>query len=560
MRNIYQIVSIWALTAMCLLQSCDKGFEELNTDPKNPTTTSPEFLFTNLIRGIGYSGGTNLYLYNPQTLPITRLGVYGGNDIENPPNSSGIDGSWSEFFGKLKNISELENLIKEIDPEAIAPERQVNRLAMIKIFKAYFAFVATDKFGDIPYSEAGLGLEDLLFRPKYDAQEQIYLTVLEELKRAVESMVLAENTPAGENYLDFDANQELFEGESSVAHFTKWKKFGNSLLLKHALRFSKKDVAKAKEYIAVALKGPLMDSEDDSAMIIPGRLGPKTDGGTRRNAWAWARYYGPTYLPGQFLASKMVNATDISLVDSTEVVDPRFFAIYYPNAEGEYRILPHSPDAIAAIGPETAQSSLYLQGESGEIITSLGHPDYNASHAIWNRMYAMSIFMPQQMLTYSEHCLIIAEIYASELASGDPRPFYEAGVRSSIREFLNPGYTQYPDNNPDWLISWDDTDIDDLLNDPLARYGAGNALESIRTQRWIDYFYRPNEAWALVRRTNLFDLDNTVPLQAEGTAIPMIYRLRYPDNEADYNITHYLDQLAKMGGTDNIRWKSAIYE
>jgi hypothetical protein len=245
-----------------------------------------------------------------------------------------------------------------------------------------------------------------------------------------------------------------------------------------------------------------------------------------------------------------------------DIFDPRFFGTYFPNKNGEYKILPNDLDDAAAEAPNVTQSQIYRGGQYEKKI----HPDYmadgyGASHAIWNRMYTMSFFMGQQMLTYSEHCLVLAEIYADPgLPSGDAQEMYELGVTAAVKEFFNIDYAHYPGDNPTRIITVTDAEIATMLTHPNVAYNAGNALELIRTQRWIDYLYRPDEAWSLIRRTNLFDLETTVPIKNNGTTVEMIYKLPYASSELDYNTSNYLDQVNKMGGSDDIRYKADIFK
>ena len=71
--------------------------------------------------------------------------------------------------------------------------------------------------------------------------------------------------------------------------------------------------------------------------------------------------------------------------------------------------------------------------------------------------------------------------------------------------------------------------------------------------------FRPDNAWSIIRRTNLFDLDNTVPLYSDGQKIDMIWRLPYPASESEYNTDNYLDELGTMGGQDDIRYKNWLW-
>jgi len=553
MKNKYLILLTGVL--LMFLYSCSDAFDDMNVDPDSPTETQPNFIFTNLIRSIGFSGSQNLYLYCPQTMPIVRM--VGGGSSEDLENTSGIDASWSEFFGKLKDINGLYEMIEK---SAADPKRHVNQKAMLTIYKVYHAFRTLDKFGDMPYKDAGKGYTDLIFRSKYDTQQEVYYDLLDELKEAVSSIVLEKETTDGESIFDFVINARLWGGSDAVTHFEKWKKFGTSLILKYALRMSKADEAKAKEYISFALNnGLLMGDISDGAALYPTSIDGYNNG-SRKNAWSWAFYYSPGTRPAQFLATKLTTAADPGHVDSTDVFDPRFFAIYYPNDQGQYMIIPNSPDDIRDLDMVISDAKNYPGGEWARTLKPWSDPAYEANYCVFNRFYMLSLFMPQEMLTYSEHCLVLAEIYAMNLASGDAQIEYEKGVRAAIKEFTDGANGHYPDDNPSWIINVDDSQIDDILANSPIKYDPGNALELIRTQRYINYIRRPDNAWSVVRRTNLFDLDNTVPLFRDGQKIEMIWRVKYPANEIDYNTDNYLEALGRMGGQDDVRYKNWLWQ
>ena len=559
MKKRYRIFIIGLLT-LGLFSSCDDDFGDINTHPERPTITVPDYLFTNLMRKIGYQGGQNLYLYNPQTLPVTRLATTTPvSDMSKLENQSGVDASWTEYYLNLDDLNKLRELISGSLSD---PERHRNQLAMLDIYDAYFAFRVLDKFGDIPYSNAGQGLSGGIFRSEYESQGAVYDLLLTKLAAAVASIQETAETPSGETYFDFDANAKLFPGGNAIEHFTNWKKFANSLILKYALRFSKFNQSGAQSYIQTALQGPLMSSIADGAQIVPFDL-EGFGNGSRKNAWAWARYYDPSSQPSQFLATKLSNAADESNVDPTtdDIFDPRFYGVYFPNMNGEYLILPDSPDAVAATGANFNQGDLYLTGENGkDIIADHTDPDYGGSHAMWNRMYTMSVFQAQKMLTYQEHLLIIAEIYTSGLASGDANAAYTEGVTVAVEEFFNPTYAHYADRNPTRVITPTAGDISDLLAEIALSGDQATALEQIRTQRWIDYMFQPDQAWAMIRRTNWHNLEVTVPITNNAVPVTGINRVNYPANEADYNTENYNAQLSKMGGLDDVSYKADIFK
>jgi hypothetical protein len=85
--------------------------------------------------------------------------------------------------------------------------------------RAHVTMKITDTHGDVPYSEAAGALDGVVF-PAYDDQEVIYTGpqgVLEELANA--SAALSASAPMPQN--------TLHDGD-----LEKWRRFGNSLLLR----------------------------------------------------------------------------------------------------------------------------------------------------------------------------------------------------------------------------------------------------------------------------------------------------------------------------------------
>jgi hypothetical protein len=113
--------------------------------------------------------------------------------------------------------------------------------------------VLTDTYGDIPYFDAGKAFSDGLGFPAYDAQQDIYNDILNELVSA--STGLDNNKDAVKQDILYDGNID------------QWRRLGNSLLLRAAMRLSKVEPGKAQEFAAKAVTGGLMLSNNDNAVI-----------------------------------------------------------------------------------------------------------------------------------------------------------------------------------------------------------------------------------------------------------------------------------------------------
>jgi len=111
--------------------------------------------------------------------------------------------SWSDWYtGPLYNLQTIINLNNEENALATGVEYgfKDNQLAVARILKAYYFWFLTDIYGDIPYSQALKGTEEL--ERAYDSQESIYTDLFKELTKAQAEFTAAINSgvlEAGEN-------------------------------------------------------------------------------------------------------------------------------------------------------------------------------------------------------------------------------------------------------------------------------------------------------------------------------------------------------------------------
>jgi hypothetical protein len=112
---------------------------------------------------------------------------------------------------------------------AAASGSNVNQIAIARIMKAYIFWDLTDKYGDIPYSQALQGVGNLT--PKYDKQSDIYPDLIKECTEAGAQM------DAGGVIVQGDL---IYGGSTAATQVAKWKKFANSLRMLMALRLSKR--------------------------------------------------------------------------------------------------------------------------------------------------------------------------------------------------------------------------------------------------------------------------------------------------------------------------------
>jgi hypothetical protein len=221
LKKKYFLLLIWPLVAS--LTGCDKmsDFGNTNVNPAATTTPILSALLTNVEAGIGgYASQTRGGLYGQyfSETQYTDVSLY----------STPLLAFNAEYSGSLYDLQNIINVNTSNNMSVVA-----------RILQQYIFWTITDRWGDVPYSEALKGNPN----PKYDTQEEIYKGMISTLKTAV---------------TQFD-NTSLITGDVIYnGDVASWKKLANSLRMLMALRLSKRYPG-ASEYAATEFKAALAD-------------------------------------------------------------------------------------------------------------------------------------------------------------------------------------------------------------------------------------------------------------------------------------------------------------
>ncbi len=372
--------AILLFAAISTLIACKK-FEQINIDPTKTTDVSEDLLFTRALRNGTlnwdlYQIGQNLHadLYT-QYFANIKTGFVTDRYISNP---GWISAYWNNYYGDFI-INTQEVIRKTSDDPAKSNKRNVAR-----IWRAWLFQRATDYWGDIPYSEAGRGIDGLR-TPKYDKQEDIYADLNKELKEASTALDASK-------VVKFSGSDLVFAGD-----LLKWKRFANSLRLRIAMRMSKVDPNKARAIVLeVMTQNELMTANTDNALMAMQLAGQFVN----RN---------PLAILFGFDELRM-SKTMIDLLKSLN--DPR---------------LPIYASPIAAAGPVT-----YEGLTNGLNDTQLGQPanarpNYSGMGALIRAEGA-----PIDIMTFAEVSFLKAEAVQRGWATGNATTFYNEGITASI--------------------------------------------------------------------------------------------------------------------------------
>jgi hypothetical protein len=517
MIKIFKRLVFIACTAS-VFTACDKDLQDVNTNPYAITSIDPGVLFAGAQR-------THIGNWTAEHTIVQQFVVpfnTGANDGFNFNND--IDGvstpKWGEYNGSIRNMIEALNIL---GPNTA----RVNLRSMIRIWKAQVFMGLVDSYGDVPYFEAGKGVSDHIFYPKYDDDAAIYDDLYKEFKEAIAALnPNADYVPAD---LFYGTNAHSSTKTATAAlQVAKWKKLGNSLLLRLGMRYSKLNPTKAASIVNEAFTGGVMTSNADNAFVkYDGSVYTQADNAVLRN-----------FSQFNYAAEPFVNQ-----LKSTNDPRGKFILANFKepgNVAGE-----SAPDNVLAnqfgapIGKTDAQLKVApYRGARGQ---GLNYSQFN----VWT---IASPAAPDFWVTYAQTALLLAEaakrgwIPGGDVAAKD---YYEKGIAADMA-----AYALYPGTTP---ITG--TEITAYINDPAVLYNPTDALKLINTQYWIVNLRNGTEAFANFRRSGFPALSpNTVNTKLNGG---FIRRLSYPDVEASANTVNYNAAATAIGGdklTSRVFW------
>ncbi|MCR9064670.1 MAG: SusD/RagB family nutrient-binding outer membrane lipoprotein [Cytophagales bacterium] len=473
---------------------CDQQkLEELNINPQALNEIDMNFLLTSAQLGTASGGNrgdnryidwrTNIGMFGHAIQQIANAGGGIAPGDKYTDNGETNAAPWDFLYNGV--LQELQEIIVQTGPDGFQAGQRENTRQAARILRAYNFMRLTDYYGNIPYTEALKGNTEGIFFPKYDSQQTIYMDLLKEVSEATKAM-----GPA--NSGDGFANADLFYG----GDIAKWKKFGNSLLLRMAMRISNVDAASANKYVAEAIAGGVMTEVGDRAMIQTD-LGPSE--WTNQNGISRAFTVGDGGQPSPLSAT---------LVDwLKEKNDPRLM-IFSGGVGGEDMDPANQKGLPNGLDAGTLQDFL---GKAGA-----------------NPMEEFSIINPKMLdddedyvfMNYSEVEFLLAE--AAERGIGgasDAAGHYNKGVKAALQQ---------------WAHYDESFVVTDAQADAYVAANPYNGLESIGEQMWASKFLNWWDAWSDWRRTG-FPALTPVNYQGNITGGTIPRKLRIPNGELSNN-------------------------
>lgn len=442
LSRLTRTASFVALAAVAA-SACDDGLTEINQNPNTPDRVTADLLFPTAVQSsVNRVFGSTLHYDYASTWIQHYAKIQYTNEDRYQLRTTGNDAAWLGFYAGA--LQDFTGVIAKSDSTG-----EVNKKASAMVMRSWTYGVVTDVWGDVPYTEANKGLsaiagERASTSPKYDPQQVVYNGIFTELA-AASAMI----TGTGENF----GSADLIYG----GNMARWRKFANSLRLRHAMRLSQVDPAKGRTEFAAAMAaaGGVFTSNADNAMMQYQSSRPNN------------------HPLNELFRTRFDHVVSRTLVDTLKSLsDPRLQVYAEPNANGNYRGAPNG-----VVSPGVPFDSLSKIG------------------AYFLRPDAEAVLM-----SYSEVLFLQAEAAERGWIAGDAAALYRAAITAHMRYY---GVSAAA--------------VEAYLAQPRVMYAG---LPTLHLQKWISLFGNGVEAWSEQRRTNVPTL-KAGPRASNGGRLPV---------------------------------------
>ncbi len=539
MKNIILLCSF-----LLLFYSCGKELRdrELTQAEDVSYVTKAEFLLSGTIVRTGkfYSekGFQSDDWFSP-TMQYNQL-LHGGERANNYMLYLNPPANWE---------TEYKELLQYIDSGILwaGNENLPSSSAVFQILRVFVFSYITDRYGDIPYSEAMRGREGILF-PKFDTQKSIYEDFFVRLDAAIQLLSTASDNLPTSYDLIYRGNKE------------NWIRFANSLKLRLYFRsydaFKKAGVDNASKIQSLATGGMLMNSNEHSASVLylstndfaAWPNGPLRGGGTRDREFnkrkpsvalidALKNHNDPrlTYWIAPAMAPIAPTAGSVSLTDA-------YGYKYSINAVAESdftsdEIADYPVGNRAYVGSPVGPTGSSVTNLYGNVDTEGGFNNPRISNYGDIFKDNANTILRMVFMNADEVQFLLAEGAQRGWITGNADTYYKKGIElNCLRWAVSPG------------------EITTYLAEPSIQLGS-DQLNQIATQKWLALFTVSQEAYLDYRRTKLprFIKENADASGMITASFPL--RLRYPGDETANNNEQYkkaLNGLEPASGSTEI--------
>ena len=522
----YKVITL--LLSVLFLGSC-ANFDDLEVNPNvagEDKPVPPDYLLGRIsyeiYNGGGVTDGLSGNVFEGPWGQIMRWNqftasndsYYGGQNTYNWTNTA-------SSYGILKNVLKMEEqAFKTLNQEKNA------YAALGKFFRAYVFVWNTQRVGDVPLMEAGLGLDNLT--PVFSTQKDVYAQSLKWLDEA--NTELAALIPQKGLSTAAAISGDIYYNNDLV----KWQKLVNTFKLRVLVSLSKRATdnsdlgvkEKFAEILANPTKYPLMTGIEDN-------LAFKFNANYNQYPLGPASYY-----------NNRTNIASPYMDILTRLKDPRTFVV-------------STPAPALLTGKSVGDFTAYKGSDPSKVLPDLSAASTAGAYSfISYARYYRDFVGPEDytIIGYPELCFSIAEGINRGWAQGNAGEYYNKGIVASMKGYGISGDTKLTVGDVAGVtLGTVDVKISDYLAQVDVVYKGDNAsgLKQILEQKYVAFFQNSGwEAFYNQRRTG-------VPVFFQGTGtnangkIP--HRWLYPADQKNFNADNAAKAIqSQYAGQDDL--------
>ena len=236
--------------------------DRINQDTSHTNSVDGKFILADLITSTAFSnvsGDFNTYSssYVEYEVGIENQLYNAEIRLNEPSASSTFENTWGNVYTSLKNARVIIGQCQEGKRD----EGNLVTRGIAEVMEAYNGALLADIFGDTPYSEASLLDENgspVNMNPKIDKQEEIYVSIMASLDKAIEDLNQSDRSPVG-------TYDYLYNGDAE-----KWIKFAYGLKARYTMRLINRstdkqaDLNKVLDYVSKSFTS----ADDEAAYAV----------------------------------------------------------------------------------------------------------------------------------------------------------------------------------------------------------------------------------------------------------------------------------------------------
>ncbi len=509
---------------ICSLYSCTDDFTEYNTDKTKMMAVGPKEL-AGLFSRTQYEGINWLTTDNMSRMSSTvalHLCGYTACGIYNQEALIMNYGWHNTGFNRIYT-SAIPPLNSILDVSRNGVNDAAYNVALI--WKVWLMHRVTDIWGPVPYTAAGNGQEEI----PYESQKDVYYKMFDDLTNATNT--LKSELQKNPSLNVFGVGDLIYNGDVS-----KWLKFANTLRLRLAIRISNIDPVKAQKEAEAAVANPLMEVNNDDALMAMNQLSSGGNGMPRMES-----FY-----------QDIMSASMESLMKGYN--DPRIDEYWSPVAYNSVIDAAGYPEVLKAqVGGYHGMANGFEQIQV----------NYFKSYSKYGPRFkdGKQLVTPVNIINSAETWFLKAEgAWRGWNMGGTAQSFYEKGIEISIKQWKGATFSSStiasyinstalpvaPEDYPYYHPA--------MTNIPVKFSGnKEEQYEQILTQKWLALFPISFEAWAEYRRTRL---PKIYPKKFSANALvnpslgQIITRLPYTTDEKNTQPAQIARATEMLGGLD----------